>query len=64
VGILQKPVNFLKEVKVELSKVSWSTRQELMGATVVVIAMTFLMAIFIGVIDLALSKVLSLIFRS
>ena len=47
----------------ELAKVSWSTRQELMGATVVVITITFLMAVFIGLIDLALSKVLSVIFK-
>lgn len=61
--IIQKPINFLKEVKMELAKVSWSTRQELMGATVVVITITFLMAVFIGLIDLALSKVLSVIFK-
>jgi len=63
VDIIQKPINFLKEVKMELAKVSWSTRQELMGATVVVITITFLMAVFIGLIDLALSKVLSVIFK-
>lgn len=62
-GIIQKPINFLKEVKMELAKVSWSTRQELMGATVVVITITFLMAVFIGLIDLALSKALSVIFK-
>jgi len=63
VGILQKPINFLKEVKTELGKVSWSSRQELMGATVVVIVITLIMAIFIGVVDLVLSKILSVIFR-
>ena len=62
-GLISKPVTFLKEVKVELGKVSWSSRKELMGSTVVVIAITAIMAVFIGVIDLALSKVLSIIFR-
>ena len=61
--ILEKPVNFLKEVKQELTKVSWSTREELMGATVAVIAITSLMAVFIGVVDVFLSKALSLIFK-
>lgn len=55
--------NFILEVKTELIKVSWSTRQELMGATVVVIAITSIVAVFIGIIDLFLSKILSLMFR-
>ena len=54
---------FILEVKSELTKVSWSTRQELMGATVVVIAITSITAVFIGIIDLFLSKILSLVFR-
>ncbi|MBL7151098.1 MAG: preprotein translocase subunit SecE [Candidatus Omnitrophica bacterium] len=58
-----KPVKFIKEVRAELSKVSWSTRQELIGATLVVIVATFLAAIYIGGIDLVLSKLLSLLFR-
>ena len=62
-NIAKKPVQFLKEVRAELGKVSWSTRQELIGATSVVIVTTFLMAVFIGVVDLALSKVLSVIFK-
>jgi preprotein translocase subunit SecE len=62
-GILEKPVNFLKEVKTELGKVSWSTRQELVGATLVVIVITFITAAFIGIIDLLLSKGLSIVFR-
>lgn len=61
--IVNKPVNFLNEVKVELGKVSWSNRQELMGSTFVVITVTAILAFFIGVIDLALSKVLSLVFK-
>jgi preprotein translocase subunit SecE len=62
-GILQKPVNFLKEVKAELGKVSWSTRQELIGSTLVVIVITFIAALFIGIIDVLLSKGLSIVFK-
>lgn len=54
---------FILEVKTELTKVSWSTRQELMGATIVVITITSIMALFIGIIDLFLSKILSLTFK-
>ncbi len=61
--VLDKLTNFLSEVKQELTKVSWSTRQEIMGATAVVIVITALMAVFIGIIDLFLSKVLSMVFK-
>jgi len=54
---------FILEVRSELFKVHWSSRQELMGATVVVIVITSLTAIYIGIIDLFLSKILSLLFR-
>ena len=60
---MKRVVTFLNEVKLELSKVSWSTREELMGATAVVFVFTALMTVYIGVVDLALSKVLSVIFK-
>ena len=63
VNIFKKTINFLKEVKLELSKVSWSNRQELIGSTVVVIVITGITALFIGIIDLFLSKILSIVFK-
>ena len=61
--ILNKVTGFLNEVKVELSKVSWSTRQELVGSTIVVIMITLIMGLFIGLLDLVLSQGLSLLFK-
>jgi preprotein translocase subunit SecE len=63
VAILAKPVNFFKEVRTELSKVSWSTRKELMASTVLVITVTGIMTVFIGLVDMGLSKILSVVFR-
>jgi preprotein translocase subunit SecE len=60
---INKPINFLKEAKAELSKVAWSTREELIGATTVVIVITLILGVFIGIIDAALSKGLSLILK-
>jgi len=62
-NIFKKITGFLKEVKIELNKVSWSTRQELIGSTVVVIAVTFIMAVFIGLVDILLSHILRLVFK-
>jgi preprotein translocase subunit SecE len=38
-----------------MSKVSWPTREELRESTLVVIVMVFVIAIFIGIVDRALS---------
>lgn len=54
---------FLSEVKVELSKVSWSTRHELLGATGVVISATLILAIYIGIVDFSLSRFLTLLVK-
>ena len=51
------------EVKVELSKVSWPTRQELVGSTWLIIIMTALISVYIGLVDLALSKLLGILVR-
>ena len=62
--ILDKITGFINEVKVELGKVSWSTKQELIGSTTVVITLTALMTLFIFIVDFALSKILSIIFKA
>ncbi|MFA5311216.1 MAG: preprotein translocase subunit SecE [Candidatus Omnitrophota bacterium] len=62
-NIIARPISFLKEVKVELSKVAWSTRRELLASTIVVIVATVLLGILIGLIDAVLSKLLTLLFK-
>ena len=47
----------------ELSKVAWSSRQELIDSTIVVIVTTAIMGVFIGGIDIILSRILTLLFR-
>jgi preprotein translocase subunit SecE len=58
-----KITNFITEVKVEMQKVSWSTKDELVGSTTVVIASTLLLAMFIGIVDIVLSRFIGLILR-
>jgi len=62
-NLIQKPITFLKEVRAELGKVAWSTREELMGSTMVVIGATAIMTVFIGIIDVILGRFLSVVFR-
>lgn len=58
-----KTINFLKEVKVELKKVSWPDRNELLGSTTVVIMTVFILAVFIGICDFIFSKLIHTIIR-
>jgi preprotein translocase subunit SecE len=59
----QQIKKFLQEVKAELSKVAWSTREELVSSTLVVIVITGIMGIFIGIIDFLLSQGLSTLLK-
>ena len=52
---------FVIEVLVELKKVSWPTRKELVDSTWIVLLSSIALAIFIGGTDFALSKFLSLL---
>ena len=58
---LAKIKKFIGEVSVELKKVSWSTRKELIDATWIVIVSSILLGLFIGVTDFTLSKMLEII---
>lgn len=54
-NLLQKIIQFLLEVKIELKKVAWPSRKQTMGSTVVVIVLVFIISIFLGVVDFGLS---------
>ena len=61
--IFSKITKFVTEVKVEMQKVSWSDRNELIGSTGIVIISTVLLAIFIGIVDLVLSRFINILLR-
>ncbi|HDL64276.1 MAG TPA: preprotein translocase subunit SecE [Proteobacteria bacterium] len=54
-----KIVQFVKEAKIELKKVKWPTRKELIDSTKVVLATSFILAAFIGGIDFVLSQLIT-----
>jgi preprotein translocase subunit SecE len=56
-------LRFLREVRVELKKVTWPQRKEVIGSTAVVILASFLVAFFLGLVDLILQKLLGLIIK-
>ena len=54
---------FTKDVRVEIERVSWPTREELRDSTVVVIVTVLLVAVFVGIVDRILNASIGLLFR-
>ena len=50
-----KIVTFGKEVRAEGSKVTWPSRQELIGSTVVTVVTTVIVSLFIALVDQGLT---------
>jgi preprotein translocase subunit SecE len=61
--LLEKLRSFLREVRAEMEKVTWPGRKEVQAATLVIIALVLLLAVFIGAVDFVVSRVLGLFFR-
>ncbi|CCK81651.1 MULTISPECIES: preprotein translocase subunit SecE [Desulfobacula] len=60
-NFIQKAMEFFREVKVELKKVTWPTKKQTTGTTVVVIVFVFVVAAFLGLFDLGLSKLVQVV---
>ncbi len=64
-----KPINekiekwrqFLREVKVELKKVTWPSRAQTLGSTAVVILLVMIISLFLGLVDAGLNSVIRLV---
>ena len=52
---IDKGLQFLREVKVELKKVTWPSRKQTMGSTVVVLVIVTIISLFLGLVDAGLS---------
>lgn len=62
-GFANKLNRFLRDVWIELQKVTWPTWEELKGSTAVVVVAVILISIFIGVVDFGLSRVMRIVFH-
>lgn len=54
---------FLKEVMVETKKVTWPSRKETIAQTSMVIVTVILIALFLGVVDAGLQRLMGSILR-
>jgi len=62
-GYWQRVREFVSEAVIELKKVAWPGRKETMGATAVVIFLVLVLSAFLGVVDLALSRMINYIIK-
>jgi preprotein translocase subunit SecE len=58
-GIFEKIDTFFKEVRLEIKKVNWPTRQETIRYTLITIGLSTAVAIYLGGLDYILSNLLN-----
>lgn len=57
--ILTKIITYLKEVRLEMKKVNWPTKEETLRYTLIVIGISAAVAIFLGGIDFLFTTLLN-----
>ena len=57
------PINYIKEVRGELTHVSWPTQKQVAAFTALVIGISAVVALFLGVIDVGLQRGLEVVLR-
>jgi preprotein translocase subunit SecE len=60
-ALVQQGVSFVQEAWSELSKVHYPSPKETMQATIVVVALTFVMALWLGLVDLGATRVVRML---
>jgi preprotein translocase subunit SecE len=55
--------NFLVEAWQELKKVTWPTRRETLGATVVVIILVVFTSLYLSLVDMVIQYIISLVYK-
>lgn len=63
VQVLNKTKKFISEVRGEMHKVSWPTREELIQSTAVVLMTMLILSAFIGIVDFIFSQTLHVLLR-
>ncbi len=58
----EKIINFFNDVIKEMKKVTWPTQDELKESTMIVLALTIVLAVFTFVVDSVFNKIASSLF--
>ncbi|MBU1053409.1 MAG: preprotein translocase subunit SecE [Proteobacteria bacterium] len=60
---MEKILQFLREVKIELKKITWPTRKQTISSTVVVIILVVIVSFFLSVVDMGLSSLIHIVLQ-
>jgi preprotein translocase subunit SecE len=60
---MQKIIQYLKDVRAEMIKVSWPARNELFGATMLVIVLSIIMSLFVYACDQVINRIIGLLLK-
>ena len=55
------PALFVRQVKQEISKITWPTRSETMYASMVVILMSIAISVFLFLVDMVFAKLIKMV---
>jgi preprotein translocase subunit SecE len=61
--MIKRIKQFLRDVKIEIKKVVYPSKEELVGSTWVVIIAVFIISMYLGFVDLGLSKLVKSLLR-
>jgi len=54
-------IKYLQEVRIELSKVVWPKKNEVIKLTLIVIIISAIVGLYVGVLDVAFTKLLEIV---
>jgi len=57
----EKVRSFLKDVRVELKKVTWPSPKQTLASTLVVIVVVIIVSTLLGIVDFGLTKIIRLV---
>ena len=56
---MEKVLDYIRESKAELNKVTWPTKQQLWYSTIIVVIVTLMASAYLGLVDLLLTGLFS-----
>lgn len=56
-GLMDKVLDYIRDSKAELKKVTWPTKQQLWYSTIIVLVVTAIASAYLGLVDLILTGI-------
>jgi preprotein translocase subunit SecE len=60
---LRRVQQFFRDVAAEFRRVNWPSRSEVATSTVVVLAVVFALALYLGLVDVVLSRIVEVVLK-